>query len=230
MPAAVQTTIDDVAAMLAPHGLMPRGGFVFATRDAAPAGPDGLPARSVLLAGHGGGSIWEPFNAWRQRQETDPADPLDAWSKAVIGDVAERFGARAVFPSDPPYLPFQQWAMRAEGLRPSPLGLLMHPVFGLWHAYRGALLFGEALDMPLPEPARHPCDACDAKPCLAACPVQAYGPAGFDAAACGAHARSPSGIACRDQGCLARNACPAGLAWRYPAAQQRFHQAAFLRA
>ena len=215
--------------MLAPHGLMPRGGFDFAASDAAPAGPDGLPARSVLLIGHGGGSIREPFNAWRQRQGTDPADPLDAWSKAVIGDVAERFGARAVFPSDPPYLPFQQWAMRAEGLRPSPLGLLMHPVFGLWHAYRGALLFGEALDMFSPKPARHPCDACDAKPCLTACPVQAYDPAGFDAAACKAHARSPAGFACRDQGCLARNACPAGASWRYAAAQQRFHQAAFLR-
>ena len=27
--------------MLAPHGLMPRGGFDFAASDAAPAGPDG---------------------------------------------------------------------------------------------------------------------------------------------------------------------------------------------
>ncbi len=34
--------------------------------------------------------------------------------------------------------------MAAEGLKPSPLGLLMHPEYGLWHGYRGAILFGEA--------------------------------------------------------------------------------------
>ena len=29
--------------------------------------------------------------------------------------------------------------MRAEGLKPSPLGVLVHPDFGLWHGYRGAI-------------------------------------------------------------------------------------------
>lgn len=223
-----ETLLARIGEALAPHGLMPRGGFAFSAGEASPAGPGGLPARSVLLAGHGGGSIWEPFNAWRQRREADPSGPLDAWSKQVLGAVAERFGARAVFPSEPPYLPFQQWAMRAEGLRPSPLGILMHPVFGPWHAYRGALLFGEAISFPPARSPGHPCDACDAKPCLTACPVDAYTRDGFDVGACRAHLRTPEGETCRADGCLARNACPVGVAYRYPPEQQRFHQTAFL--
>ena len=65
--------------------------------------------------------------------------------------------------------------MRAEGLKASPLGILMHPEYGLWHAYRGALLFDEALaaeDLNQePENPIHLCALCDRKPCLDACPV-----------------------------------------------------------
>ena len=87
------------------------------------------------------------------------ANPLDTWSREVIGAVAETFGARAVSPSDRPYLPFQQWAMRAEGLRPSPLGILMHPQYGLWHAYRGALLFEDEIAFERLAAELHLCDA-----------------------------------------------------------------------
>ena len=38
--------------------------------------------------------------------------------------------------------------MRAEAVAPSPLGILIHPDYGLWHAYRGALAFAERLALP----------------------------------------------------------------------------------
>jgi hypothetical protein len=53
-----------------------------------------------------------------------------------------------VFPFERPYLPFQRRAMRAEACYPSPLGLLIHPDYGLWHGYRGALLFAAAIELP----------------------------------------------------------------------------------
>lgn len=221
--------LEDIAGALAPFGLMVRGGFDFRADDAAPAGPGGRMARSVLLVGHAGGSIWAPFSAWRAQRSGEAGNPLDAWSRQVIGGVAGLAGAHAVFPSDPPYLPFQQWAMRAEGLRPSPLGILMHPAYGLWHAYRGAILFNEALALPPARPVAHPCDSCHGKPCLGACPVEAYSPAGFDVQACRGHASSLAGDACRG-GCLARMACPVGASYRYCEEQQRFHQRAFLGA
>jgi hypothetical protein len=218
---------DGLATALAVHGLIPRGGIDFEPGEMAPAGPAGPPAQAVLLVGHAGSSIWPHFQAWRATQPAGLADPLDAWSRQVIGAVAERFGARAVSPSDRPWLPFQAWAMRAEGLRPSPLGLLMHPVWGLWHAFRGALLFDRPLGFPPgPHSMNHPCDACAGKPCLKACPVGAHS-GSFDYQACLDHVRSPAGSPCATGGCLDRFACPVGSEHRYAADQQAFHMAAF---
>lgn len=222
---------DPVAAaaqLLAPDGLTLRGGFDFSDDEAAPPGPSGQAARSVLLVGQAGASVWPHFSRWRM-DNPGVADPLDTWSRLVIGRVAEVVGARAASPSDRPFLPFQQWAMRAEGLRPSPLGILMHPRYGLWHAYRGALLFAEGLGLASVETPIHLCDLCRGKPCLSACPTSAYSASGFDHAACLSRVRSPAGAACMTGGCLARNACPQGSGFRYPAEVQACHQSWFAR-
>ena len=109
----------------------------------------------------------------------------------------------------------------------------MHPRYGLWHAWRGALLLGEALPAQalheLNQAARNPihlCDLCVGKPCLNAYPVSAFSAAGFAYHTCVAHVRKRDGAACRN-GCLARNACPEAVEWRYPAEVQAFHQRAF---
>ena len=221
--------IDGIVSMLARYGLIPRGGFRFAAGEAAPSGPSGVPARSVLLVGQAGDAPWLHFSRWRRSQPENLADPLDTWSRTVIDGVAAEFSARAVYPSDKPWLPFQQWAMRAEGLKPSPLGILMHPEYGLWHAWRGALLFDVEIPIQAPREVIHLCDLCPGKPCLKACPVDAYSEAGFAYQACLDHVRGPSGGPCRTTGCLDRNACPYGAAYRYPAEAQAFHMAAFMR-
>ncbi len=120
--------------------------------------------------------------------------------------------------------------MRAEGLKASPLGILIHPQFGLWHGYRAALAF----DRPLPQtgspPAAHPCDACLDKPCLSSCPVGAVTPVSFDVVACRTHLATPEGErGCMAGGCLARGQCPVGSSYRYEPAQLRFHMAALWR-
>jgi hypothetical protein len=221
--------LDDISVALARQGLIPRGGFNFEIDDTAPDGPSGVPAKSVLLVGQAGAPPWPHFSRWRGRQLAGLANPLDIWSRDVIGEVAEQVGARAVCPNDKPYLPFQQWAMRAEGLKPSPLGILMHPQYGLWHAYRGALLFDHDLSLQAPDKVVHFCDTCIGKPCLKACPVDAYGKDGFAYQACLSHVRGANGEACRTAGCLDRNACPYGTAYRYPAEVQAFYMAAFAR-
>lgn len=220
--------IDRVGAVLERHGLIVRGSIVFETGEDAPAGPSGGPAKSILLVGHAGTGYWPHFQAWLAGQGMKPANPLDTWSKQVIGRVAAAWEARAVFPSDRPYLPFQQWAMRAEGLKPSPLGILMHPEYGLWHAWRGALLFDRSLDVRKATTAAHPCDDCAEKPCLTSCPVDAVSADGYNVTACIDHLDSACGTPCNDGGCLARNACPVGTEYRYNADAQAFHQAAFL--
>ncbi|TIU32576.1 MAG: 4Fe-4S dicluster domain-containing protein [Mesorhizobium sp.] len=222
-------TIHGIAAALAVHGLILRGGFGFSGDEAAPAGASGSAAKSVLLVGQAGAAPWPHFQRWLEKQSRAIANPLDTWSREVIGAVAQKCGARAVSPSDRPYLPFQQWAMRAEGLKPSPLGILMHPQYGLWHAYRGALLFEEEIFLPEPQEAIHLCDTCVEKPCMKSCPVDAYPGQGFAHDACLGHVRGPRGEPCRSGGCLDRNACPYGASFRYPPEVQAFHMAAFAR-
>jgi hypothetical protein len=216
--------------VLAASGFILRGGFNFEAGEETPRDPSGKSARSVLLVGQAGAAPWPHFLKWRESQPAGLQNPLDTWAREVVTAVAERFGARAVYPSDKPYLPFQRWAMRAEGLRPSPLGILMHPEYGLWHAYRGALLFDREIRIEQPRDVTHLCDLCDGKPCLKACPVGAYSEAGFAHQDCLGHVRGPAGGPCREQGCLDRNACPYGTDYRYPAEVQAFHMASFSRA
>ena len=217
--------LDD---LLARHGLMVRGGFSFDADEDAPPGPSGGPARSVVLVGHGGGTIWPHFSAWLSARGEPPANPLDAWSVEVLDAIAEEVGARAVYPFAKPYLPFQRWAMRAEGLRPSPLGILMHPEFGLWHAWRGAFLFDvETVNQPPANPI-HLCDSCNGKPCMNSCPPDAVSGQGMDIVRCHGWLTPDRGQTCRSAGCLARNACPHDR-HRYGAAQTAFHMAAHLR-
>lgn len=225
-----RTGIEHISSALSLCGLSIRGGFNFLDSDGnAPLAAAGKTARSVLLVGNAGAAYWPHFQRWRQVQPPDIADPLDTWCRGTIGALAKQVGARAVSPSDRPYLPFQRWAMRAEGLKPSPLGILMHPRYGLWHAYRGALLFAERLGLAAVETPIHLCDLCRGKPCLSACPTGAYSVSGFDHAACLSHVRSPAGVACMAGGCLARNACPHGAGFRYPAEVQAYHQSWFAR-
>ncbi len=219
--------LDAVRAALAPHGLFLRGVVHFEAGD-GPLLDDGRSAATVVLVGNAGGSLWPAFSRWRAGQADGGGEnPLDDWSKAVIRPVAAAAGADVWFPSDPPWQPFQRWAIRAEGLKPSPLGILIHPVYGLWHGYRAALGFAGLVGAATRPAGPHPCDTCAKKPCLSTCPAGAVRPEGFDVAACRAHLRTPEGQAgCMQLGCLARAACPVGADHRYPVKQLRFHMAA----
>jgi hypothetical protein len=59
--------------------------------------------------------------------------------------------------------------------------------------------------------------------------VHAFKNGSFDLDACVSHVRSAAGTDCRENGCLARRACPVGPQFRYTTAQARFHMSAFLR-
>lgn len=219
-------------AALAPHGLAPRGVSVFGDDGQGPDLGNGLRAAAVVLVGHGGGTLWPVFRAWQERQaDHGGSDPLDAWSKAVVAPIAAAFSATAFFPSDPPYQPFQQWAMRAEGLRASPLGILIDPVYGLWHGFRAALAFAtwEGAASAWPQQL-HPCENCIEKPCLTRCPADAVSIDRFDVPACRSHLSTDAGAAgCMQSGCVARLACPVGAGYAYGHDQARFHMRALMR-
>lgn len=220
--------LNEIARALANTPFIARGGFHPEAGETLPGATDGREIGTVVMIGNAGRALWEAFAA----AVPSPAgrDPLDDWTKAVLGPVADRLGAHPVYPSDgPPYAPFQRWAMRAEPVAASPLGVLIHPDYGLWHAYRAAFLFGERLELPPRAVAANPCESCADRPCLSTCPVGAFTEAGYDVPVCAGHVHGPKGQGCRDAGCLARAACPVGPGWRYPADAGAFHLAAFAR-
>lgn len=188
-------TLTAAASLL---GLALRGGFHPTPDDAVPPMPNGTPAATLLLLGWTGPTHWPAFTAAPEYRDGQP-DPLDRWSRRVVGALAQRFGAMPLFPfGGPPFLPFLRWGPRAEPVHPSPIGLLIHPDWGLWHHWRGALAFPTRLSLPPVDPRPAPCATCLTRPCTT------Y--AGLDAA---------------------RRACPIGTP--YGDAQQAFHRAAFLR-
>ncbi len=211
----------EIAAALSLYGLILRGGFHPAPGEAGLEG-----AGTVLLIGNAGAAMWEAFAPYIDGRP----DPLNRWTERIIGPLADRFGARAVYPFGDGALPFQRWALRAATVYPSPLGILIDPEYGLWHAYRAALLFPKRLPLPPRSVRASPCETCVGKPCLSACPVGAFSAGVYNVAACAAHLGTGDGADCRDSGCHARNACPVGAEWRYPEAQIRFHMAAFAHA
>lgn len=198
--------------------------------DGIPPLADGAAVAAVVLLGNTGGSLWPAFSASGEYSDGQP-HPLDRWTRRVVDKLARGFGAQALYPfGGPPHWPFQRWAVRAEAVFPSPLGLLVDPRYGLWHAYRAALLFAEPIELPEPVARKTPCASCARKPCLSACPVDAFSVRGYDVGACARSISSTAGADCMSNGCRARAACPVGVEYAYPAAQQQFHMAAFERA
>ena len=222
-PATV--SLPALLSRLGDNGLELLGSFNLETRDDWFPGRDHQPG-SIALVGNVGSPMWPHFDA--ARQET-PELTLDQWTEGVIGGIASDFNLDAVYPfKGPPYYPFIQWSKRTGRLYSSPIGLTIHPDYGLWVAFRAALLFDHPLDDEHEE-ASHPCESCQDRPCLSACPVDAFGKEDYNFNACLGHLTTP-GNACREGGCLARIACPIGRHHRYQRPHANFHMTQLLKA
>jgi len=227
----VRVALSELKDTLARFGLRLRGGFATdreTDRDILSQTPW---ARTLVLVGNVGSELWDKSGGAIAAM-TGP-DPLDRWTRQIVDPIARSIEGIALYPFvGPPYWPFQRWAERAEGVRSSPIGIQIHPEYGLWHAYRAAILLPVAVDLPRPETHEHPCDSCAGKPCLTHCPVNAFSVSGYDVDRCVDRViavQYESG-SCSDVGCLARLACPVGAAWQYRPDHARFHMTAFLTA
>jgi len=170
----------------------------------------------------GGHGMWPAFAASSEYGDGLP-DPLNRWTQRIVRPIAEAANSVALYPFGETVWPFQRYAAAATGMRASPLGILIHPEYGLWHAFRAVLVMSGPVRLAARAQAVYPCDGCAAMPWLSACPVSAVGIGGFDVGACRGHLASGNEPDCMALGCLARAACPVGVA--YPPDQIRFHMA-----
>jgi len=211
--------LPTLKARLAAERLELLGGF------AVSEGEDGFPAgtHTLLLLGPAEPGFW-PHLTGQPEWDGQP-DPVDRWSRRVIGRLACDLGAKALFPfSGPPYHPFHRWALRTGRVWDSPVRLLVHAGQGLMVSFRGALALQEVVEVP--PPAHRPCDGCLA-PCLTACPAGALTENGYDVPRCHAFLDQPEGSACMTGGCLVRRACPVTQAYARLAEQSAYHMRQF---
>jgi hypothetical protein len=220
-PPADRPTLAGIAALLDPHRLEVLGGFTAGPEDA------GLPpgTRTLLLIGPAEPGFWSHLTA---QPEWDGApDPVDRWSRRVIGRVACDLGAKALFPfGGPPWHPFYAWALRTGQVWDSPVRLLVHARQGLMVSFRGALALKHPVNLSPPTP--RPCDGCPA-PCQSACPAGALTEAGYDVPACHAFLDRPEGQDCMTGGCLVRRACPVSQSYARLPEQSAYHMGQFHR-
>jgi hypothetical protein len=177
--------------------------------------------RRLVLIGHGGRRMWAELHTWG----INTGDPIDHYSTVMtrqfIRDYLHNPPTLWLYPNTPYLVPLQQLGQLACWSHPSPLGQGIHPVYGVWFAYRAAFL--TTLDLPLrtDPPQISPCESCADKPCFRACPVGAVQLNRFDVNSC-AHHRLRPGSFCADR-CLARLACPVFPEHRYTLPQIQYH-------
>lgn len=228
--------MTQVAAIVQRFGLNLVGATPAGAYDALVPPPYRLAARAgvtAIVIGHGGGAFWE---AYRRHAVAHPdavarADPLDDYTRAIMetqvlpGLTALGLAPtlRLPFRDERPPLSFVHLAEAAGLGRRSLLGVLIHPEFGPWIALRGAVLVEAAVGARRPAAGFDPCGTCTERPCVAACPAGAIGPAGWDVPACVDHRVADPDV-CRAH-CEARVACVYGRAHRYPSEARRYHQA-----
>jgi hypothetical protein len=178
--------------------------------------------KRLLLLGHGGRRFWGALNdfGWHT------ADPVDHFSthlsQTFLRDYLGNPPHLRLYPLTEYMVPLQQLGELAGWCRPSPLGLGISPIYGLWFAYRAAFLVDADLPLTAFVPAISPCDTCADKPCITACPPGAVRLVeGFDVFTC-SHFRLEEHSPCHDR-CLARLACPVAPEHRYSLAQVQYH-------
>ncbi len=181
---------------------------------------------TLLMLGPLEPAFWTHFKTEKEYLDGGP-NPVDRWSSRVITALATALGGHPFFPfSGPPYMPFYQWALRTERCHSSPVNLLVHDRAGLFVSFRGALALPQRLNLPDPPPS--PCDSCADRPCIAACPVDAFASGSYDVDACRNVIRDEDPAHCLSRGCAVRRACPASQGYGRLEEQSSYHMRVFL--
>jgi hypothetical protein len=154
--------------------------------------------------------------------EREVAEPLrDAALRYTVVHPFMHGGART--------LNFVELGKAAGIAGPSILGVVVHPTYGPWIAFRAALLLDVMLDMTGAAHGFDPCPGCVPRSCISACPVGAVSfPAGWDVPKCLTH-RVEAEPDCAGR-CHARVGCVLGPEHRYPDDELAYHQMRALRA
>ncbi|MEE9428498.1 MAG: ferredoxin [Paracoccaceae bacterium] len=198
---------------------------IFGVAQANPKDPVPPQTKSIILLGPKEPGFWPYITRQAEFLDKGP-DPVDRWSRRVITRLADELDATPVLPfGGPPYSPFISWALASGSAWTSPVSLLVHASAGLFLSFRGALALPYAVQPP--PPAKQPCNACSAQPCLTACPAGAIDQGGYDLDRCHDYLNTDAGQDCLTNGCAVRRACPVSKTYARLPEQSAHHMKAF---
>ena len=199
-------------------------------------------ARSIVAIANGGGVFWRAYQkhlaanpGWDARE-----NPLDDFTREIVErEITAPLDRRAIpfntiypFVSAAPAVPalnFMHLGKIAGLGGPSIIGVVVHPAYGPWIAFRAAILLEEPIDSPGEAVGFDPCPGCVSRSCIDACPVRAVSfPNGWDVPACLTY-RVENESDCSG-GCHARIGCVLGPEHRYPDDELAYHQMRAVRA
>lgn len=182
-------------------------------------------SHAALLVGNTR-ALWEPLTAeFAQSKALQQAEhPLERFVEArvlgAVGSLPHFAGATVVWVHrGPPYVAINQMGETAGFAHRSPVGLSVHPEYGLWFAWRAVVVLPHRAWGDAPRsPHRSPCDGCRA-PCVAA-----------RAAALQLGPETEATVRAHPHAWIAiREACPYGTQHRYGAQQVMYHYTRDLR-
>jgi len=168
--------------------------------------------RQLILIGHGGKALWESVT----KSGIGGADPIDEFTLRTIRQwmsECQPDNRYAILYPGPQPIALQRLGALAGWHHASPFMVGIDAEWGTWYAYRAVVLADTHF---APSPAVDhvsPCAACQARPCIAACPASAMAGGAFSLQKCVAW-RKQDGSTCALT-CLARVACPVGSDHRY---------------
>ncbi len=198
------------------------GGFHPDDHDKVPEG-----TKTLIMLGPKEPGFWVYLKSQEEFRK-ELTNPLDRWSKRVIDLIGIKTNGEPVYPfGGPPYHPFMTWALKTGRSWHSPVQFLVHDTAGLMVSFRGVLAYQNHIQLPQPT-ASSPCETCEGKPCITACPVGVLTPDGYDADGCRAYIGSSDGQECLSMGCKVRRICPVSQNYQRDPRQSEFHQIAFL--
>ena len=187
----------------------------------AEADPGTAPWRQLLLIGNGGPAFWQHSRGFA----AGTGHPLDEFALDVVqrflADAAPGVRYRVLYPG-PALVPLQALGALAGWHHPSPMMVGINDYWGMWYAYRVALVADTDFTPSARVNSASPCATCVEKPCLSACPASALGEQdGLRLERCLDHRTAPASSCAAT--CLARLACPVAPQHRYADDQIDYH-------
>ncbi|MET1256200.1 hypothetical protein [Aliikangiella maris] len=192
--------------------------------------------QQILIIGHAGRLLWQRLQQAVSSQALNPwchQHPIDEYSHQML----ERFlnnhqveDFQLIYPGGT-FSGLQQLGKVIGWHHSAPFRIGINQQWGSWFAYRAVALMKGRYDKKgstiMPSQNHSPCDTCETKICIQACPANALQNDALDLTRCLTYRQQPDSL-CADR-CIARMSCPVAPEHQYDISQINYHYIQSLR-